>query len=84
MNKAVKEKAKYVVRAKAGTDNSEGHSAIVAWLLRLIHRLKTEYWLRRVNRMSEGQILNTYYELTRKEREYDIGLSERAERYIDG
>lgn len=64
MNKAIKEKAKYVVLTKAGEDHSEEHSAVVAWLFRLVYIIRSNYWLWRVNRMSEGEILNLYYALT--------------------
>jgi len=83
MNKAIKEKAKYVVRAEAGTDKSEGHSFLIRWILKAIHRLKTEYWLAKVNRMSEGQVMDMYYELTRREENDAISISERSEGYIE-
>ena len=83
MNKAVIDKAKYVVLTKAGTDNSEGHMPIVAWILRTIHKIRTKYWLAKVNRMTEGQIMDMYYELTRKEKGYAIGLSKGSQRYIE-
>ena len=83
MNKAVKDKAKYIVRSKAGTDNSEGHMPLIRWILHTIHRIKTEYWLARVNHMREGQIMDMYYELTRKEKGYAIGLSKGSQRYIN-
>lgn len=67
MNKAIKEKAKYVVRAKAGTDRSSEHSALIAWLLKLVYQIRASYWLWRVNRMTEGEIMKRYYELTVKE-----------------
>lgn len=67
MNKAIKEKAKYVVRAKAGTDRSSEYSALIAWLLKLVYQIKANYWLWRVNRMTEGEIMKRYYELTVKE-----------------
>lgn len=69
MNKAIKEKAKYVVRAKAGTDRSSEYSALIAWLLKLVYQIKANYWLWRVNRMTEGEIMNIYYDLTRKDGE---------------
>ena len=83
VNKAIKDKAKYVVLAKAGTDHSEDYTAVIAWLLRLIYEIRANYWLWRVNRMSEGEIMKRYYELTRKEKGYAIGLSKGSERYID-
>ena len=67
MNKAIKEKAKYMVRAKAGTDRSGEHSALIAWLLKLVYQIRASYWLWRVNRMTEGEIMKRYYELTVKE-----------------
>lgn len=83
MNKAVKDKAKYIVLTKAGTDNSEGHAPVIRWILSVVHKIKTEYWLARVNRMREGQIMDMYYELTRKEKGYAIGLSKGSQRYIE-
>ena len=78
MNKAIKDKAKYVVLAKAGTDHSEEHSAVIAWFLRMIYVIKAHYWLWRVNRMSEGEIMIMYYELTRKDGESCDGLIKRV------
>lgn len=72
MNKAILDKAKYVVLAKAGTSRNDG--TIIGWFLTLIHELKARYWLWRVNRMSEGQILKIYYELTRKEENDDYPI----------
>ena len=69
MNKAVREKAKYVVLTKAGTDRSEEYPAVIRWLLKLIYEIRANYWLWRVNHMSEGKILNMYYEMTRRDGE---------------
>lgn len=64
MNKAILDKAKYVVLAKAGTSRNDG--TVIGWLLTVIHELKARYWLWRVNRMSEGEIINRYYTLTER------------------
>lgn len=64
MNKAIKYKAKYITLVKAGTDKSEGKRPLVRWFLHLLYELRVRYWLWRVNRMSEGQIIATYHAMT--------------------
>lgn len=74
MNKAVMDKAKYVVLTKAGTDRSKEYPAVIAWFLRMVYQIRAHYWLWRVNRMSEGEIMNRYYELTRREEKDDYPI----------
>lgn len=78
MNRAIKDKAKYVVLTKAGTDRSENYPAVIAWFLRLIFEIKANYWLWRVNRMSEGEIMKRYYELTKREENDDYFIRRAA------
>lgn len=66
MNKAIVDKAKYVVLANAGTDHSEEYPAVIAWFTKMVHKIKANYWLWRVNHMSEGEIIKRYYALAER------------------
>lgn len=72
MNRAILDKAKYVILTKAGTARNDG--TVIGWILMTIHNLKIRYWLWKVNHMTEGQVMNMYYELTRKEESDDYPI----------
>ena len=64
MTKATRLKAKYVVNAMVGADESDGHNAVVAFFMKAAHSIRAWWWIQKVNHMSEGEILNMYYLLT--------------------
>ena len=64
MNKATKMKAKYVVNAMVGEDESYKHNAAVAYCMKIVRRVRAWWWIQKVNHMSEGEIMNMYYLLT--------------------
>lgn len=64
MNKAVKQRAKYIVNAMVGEDRSESSIFPVRELLKVLRNIRANYWLWKVNHMSEGEILDMYYLLT--------------------
>ena len=80
MPKILEDKRRYLYAVYVDDTN-----VIVRWLLQFgWFRDKWErYWKKRVNRMTEGEVLKEYYEKTRRNG-YDIGLSRETQRYIEG
>ena len=56
MKKAINAKRRFLIQALSGTSRFE-------WLL----EIKRRFYIWLVNRMSEGEVLRRYYELTNKE-----------------
>ena len=64
MNKSIKQKSAYIVHSMVGRDTSEDHGLVLRTILKFTHWLKVQFWLMKVNNMSEGEILSMYYLLT--------------------
>lgn len=64
MSNIVKAKATYVVQTMVCKDTSNEHSAVMGLILKAVHYVKAQWWIVKINHMSEGEILNLYYLLT--------------------
>lgn len=62
MNKAVRQRAKYIVEAMVGEKKEA--DGLLGVIYDTERKMRSAYWLNRVNHMSEGQILDMYYLLT--------------------
>ena len=58
MSKAVRDKAIYIIRKKAEVGEMKWEWLRDVWLW-----IKRRYWIHRVNRMTEGEIIKVYYSL---------------------
>lgn len=80
MTKMIKQKAEYVFDANTDTSFLKGCPEfiiqIVGWILR-------QRWSRKIARMSDGQILDMYYQLTQRGENDDFIISESVIRDTD-
>ena len=64
MNKAIKQRASYIVQTMVGKDTSEEYPMVIKYVVKAAHCIKAKYWIFKVNNMREGEILAMYYFLT--------------------
>ena len=64
MNRAIKQRASYIVQTMVGKDTSEDYPMAIKYVVKAAHWMKAKYWIFRVNNMREGEILAMYYFLT--------------------